>query len=49
MADAAPEPTPAMERAAQPSDEDIERARLAWRRDAPPYFKYLVDAEVWEP
>lgn len=29
--------------------EDVERARLAWERDAPPEYRNLLDAEPKEP
>lgn len=33
---------------AQISPEDVERAKLAWERDAPPEFKRLLDATTDE-
>lgn len=49
MAADPPEVTQAIARAAVASDEDKERMRLAWRRDAPPFFKFLLDALPWDP
>ncbi len=37
-----------LERAAKITREDIERARLAWQRDAPAKFLGLLDAEPSE-
>lgn len=49
MPDPAPPPvTPRLEAAAEPERDDVRRARLAWQRDAPAFFKYLVDAVLWE-
>jgi hypothetical protein len=44
----APPVTEAIRRAAAAHDEDVERARLAWRRDAPAFFRNLLDATLLE-
>lgn len=43
-----PDIPPDVRAAAQVHIEDVERARLLWRRDAPTLFKDLLDAEIIE-
>lgn len=37
-----------LDRAAEISDRDIERAQRAWKHDAPPRFKKLLDTPAEE-
>ena len=40
---------PATEEDAMPTERDVKSAREAFRRDAPPGFKRLLDAKIEEP